>query len=85
MVGGRGVSVLLHSVTKRDATTAVHEMEIQFTFYELRRFRAKMAYVLFLVLAKIGIITRKREAVTGGWRKLHSKDIHNLYCPTSTI
>lgn len=44
--GGAGGVVILHSVTKRDATTAVHEMEIQFTFYELHRFGTRLGYVL---------------------------------------
>jgi hypothetical protein len=22
----------------------------------------------------------KRDGVTGGWRKLHNKELHNLYC-----
>jgi hypothetical protein len=27
----------------------------------------------------------KRDAVTGGWRKLHNEDLHNLYSSPSTI
>jgi hypothetical protein len=27
----------------------------------------------------------KRDEVTGGWRKLHSKDLHNLYSSPSII
>jgi hypothetical protein len=27
----------------------------------------------------------KRDEVTGGWRKLHSEDLHNLYASASII
>jgi hypothetical protein len=27
----------------------------------------------------------KRDEVTGDWRKLHNKELHNLYSPPSTI
>jgi hypothetical protein len=27
----------------------------------------------------------KRDGVTGGWRKLHNKELHNLYCSPSII
>jgi hypothetical protein len=27
----------------------------------------------------------KRDGVTGGWRKLHNEEIHNLYCSPSII
>jgi hypothetical protein len=27
----------------------------------------------------------KRDEVTGGWRKLHSEKLHNLYCSPSII
>jgi hypothetical protein len=27
----------------------------------------------------------KRDGVTGGWRKLHNKELHNLYCSRSII
>jgi hypothetical protein len=27
----------------------------------------------------------KREEVTGGWRKLHNEELHNLYCSPSII
>jgi hypothetical protein len=27
----------------------------------------------------------KRDGVTGGWRKLHNKELHNLYSSSSTI
>jgi hypothetical protein len=27
----------------------------------------------------------KREEVTGGWRKLHNEELHNLYCSSSII
>jgi hypothetical protein len=27
----------------------------------------------------------KRGEVTGGWRKLHDEELHNLYSPPSTI
>jgi hypothetical protein len=27
----------------------------------------------------------KRDGVTGGWRKLHSEELHNLYCSPSII
>jgi hypothetical protein len=27
----------------------------------------------------------KRHEVTGGWRKLHSEELHNLYCSPSVI
>jgi hypothetical protein len=26
-----------------------------------------------------------RDEVTGGWRKLHSEELHNLYCSPSII
>jgi hypothetical protein len=27
----------------------------------------------------------KRDEVTGGWRKLHNEELHNLYCSPSKI
>jgi hypothetical protein len=27
----------------------------------------------------------KRDEVTGGWRKLHNEELHNLYSPPSII
>jgi hypothetical protein len=27
----------------------------------------------------------KRDVVTGGWRKLHNEELHNLYSPPSII
>jgi hypothetical protein len=27
----------------------------------------------------------KRDEVTGGWRKLHNEELHNLYCSSSII
>jgi hypothetical protein len=27
----------------------------------------------------------KRDEVTGGWRKLHNEELHNLYSPPNTI
>jgi len=27
----------------------------------------------------------KRDEVEGGWRRLHSEELHNLYAPTNTI
>jgi hypothetical protein len=27
----------------------------------------------------------KRDEVTGGWRKLHNEELHNLYSPPSVI
>jgi hypothetical protein len=27
----------------------------------------------------------KRDKVTGGWRKLHNEELHNLYCSPSII
>jgi hypothetical protein len=27
----------------------------------------------------------KRDEVTGGWRKLHNDELHNLYCSLSII
>jgi hypothetical protein len=27
----------------------------------------------------------RRDKVTGGWRKLHNEELHNLYCSTSVI
>jgi hypothetical protein len=27
----------------------------------------------------------KRDGVTGGWRKLHNEELHNLYCSPSII
>jgi hypothetical protein len=32
-----------------------------------------------------GIFGPKRDEVTGGWRKLHNEDLHNLYCSPSII
>jgi hypothetical protein len=31
------------------------------------------------------ILGRKREQVTGGWRKLHNEELHNLYYSPSVI
>jgi hypothetical protein len=31
------------------------------------------------------IFGAKRDEVTGGWRKLHNEELHNLYSPPSTI
>jgi hypothetical protein len=28
---------------------------------------------------------QKRDDVTGGWRKLHTEELHNLYCTPSII
>jgi hypothetical protein len=27
----------------------------------------------------------KRDAMIGGWRKLHNEELHNLYCSTSKV
>jgi hypothetical protein len=27
----------------------------------------------------------KRRALTGGWRKLHNEELHNLYCTSNVI
>jgi hypothetical protein len=32
-----------------------------------------------------GIFGPKRDGVTGGWRKLHNKELRNLYSPPSKI
>jgi hypothetical protein len=32
-----------------------------------------------------GIFGPKRDEVTGGWRKLHNEEIHNLYSSPSII
>jgi hypothetical protein len=32
-----------------------------------------------------GIFGPKRDEVIGGWRKLHSEELHNLYCSPSII
>jgi hypothetical protein len=31
------------------------------------------------------ILGPKRDEVTGGWRKLHAEELHNLYCSPSII
>jgi hypothetical protein len=31
------------------------------------------------------IFVRKRDGVTGGWRKLHNEELHNLYSSPSII
>jgi hypothetical protein len=31
------------------------------------------------------IFGRKRDGVTGGWRKLHNEELHNLYSSPSII
>jgi hypothetical protein len=31
------------------------------------------------------IFEPKRDKVTGGWRKLHNEELHNLYCSPSII
>jgi hypothetical protein len=31
------------------------------------------------------IFGSKRDGVTGGWRKLHNEELHNLYCSPSII
>jgi hypothetical protein len=33
----------------------------------------------------LGIFGPKRDEVTGGWRKLHKEELHNLYCSPSII
>jgi hypothetical protein len=32
-----------------------------------------------------GIFGSKRDELTGGWRKLHNEELHNLYASLSTI
>jgi hypothetical protein len=32
-----------------------------------------------------GIFGPKRDEVTGGWRKLHNKEVHNKSCPPNII
>jgi hypothetical protein len=27
----------------------------------------------------------KRDEITGGWRKLHNEELHNLYCSPNTM
>jgi hypothetical protein len=29
-----------------------------------------------------GIFGPKRDEITGGWRKLHNEELHNLYSPS---
>jgi hypothetical protein len=31
------------------------------------------------------IFARRKDEVTGGWRRLHNEDLHNLYSSSSTI
>jgi hypothetical protein len=31
------------------------------------------------------IFGTKRDGVTGGWRKLHNEELHNLFCSPSVI
>jgi hypothetical protein len=31
------------------------------------------------------IFGQKRDGVTGGWRKLHNEELHNLYCSPNII
>jgi hypothetical protein len=31
------------------------------------------------------ILGPKRDEMIRGWRKLHNEELHNLYCPPSTI
>jgi hypothetical protein len=33
----------------------------------------------------LGIFGPKREAVAGGWRRLHDEELHNLYTSTNSI
>jgi hypothetical protein len=37
------------------------------------------------VLRKIYVFGSKRDEVIGGWRRLHYKELHNLYCSPSII
>jgi hypothetical protein len=32
-----------------------------------------------------GIFGPKRDEVTGVWRKLHNKELHDLYCSPATV
>jgi hypothetical protein len=32
-----------------------------------------------------GIFASKRDEVTGGWRKLHNEELHNLYSSSNII
>jgi hypothetical protein len=31
------------------------------------------------------IFEMKRDEMTGGWRKLHNEELHNLYSPPSVL
>jgi hypothetical protein len=38
-----------------------------------------------LIMGTINLIGQKRDEVTGEWRKLHNKELHDLYSSTSII
>jgi hypothetical protein len=50
-------------------------------------------WICFLIVADFfahgkgpaGIFGPKRDEVTGGWRKLHNEELHNLYSSPSII
>jgi hypothetical protein len=44
-----------------------------------------VAQTVFENRALRGIFGPKRDEVIGGWRKLHSEELHNLYCSPSII
>jgi hypothetical protein len=38
-----------------------------------------------LVFSSVGLFGLKRDEVTGGWRKVHNEELHNLYSSASII
>jgi hypothetical protein len=46
-------------------------------------YASKLSVFLNRVLRKISGL--EREEITGGWRKLHNEQLHNLYSSTSII
>jgi hypothetical protein len=43
-------------------------------------------YVIYIAFAMVTeVFGPKRDEETGGWRKLHNEDLHNLYSSPSII
>jgi hypothetical protein len=50
-------------------------------------FKSMPASLLFIIIIIVlrRIFGLKRDEVTGGWRKLHNEELHNLYFSPSII
>jgi hypothetical protein len=53
--------------------------------YKIQKSLAEFYTILLEEHFQVGLFGPKRDEVTGGWRKLHNEELHNLYASPSII